>query len=135
MRDTHSILVVDDDSESLMLLTDILKAEGYRVRSADSGKLALASVKESLPSLILLDIRMPGMDGFEVCRRLKAGEETRDVPLMFLSAASEVKERVQGLALGAVDFIGKPFRREELLARVRTHLDLGRLRAQLEHEV
>ena len=135
MTDSCSILVVDDEPESLALLTGILAAEGYQVRSADSGKLALASVAAWLPQLVLLDIRMPGIDGFAVCRRLKSCEETRDIPLMFISAASEMEERVEGLALGAVDYITKPFRREELLARVRTHLELGRLRAQLEKQV
>ena len=135
MIDTCSILVVDDESESLVLLTSILAAEGYQVRSANSGQLALASVASWLPHLILLDIRMPAIDGFEVCRRLKACEQTRNIPLMFISAAREVEERVEGLALGAVDYITKPFRREELLARVRTHLELGRLRARLEEQV
>ena len=135
MTDSHSILVVDDKSESLVLLTGILAAEGYQVRSADSGRLALASIAAWPPHLILLDIRMPGIDGFEVCRRLKASEGTRNIPLIFISAATEVEERVAGLALGAVDYVTKPFRREELLARVRTHLELGRLRAHLEEQV
>jgi two-component system cell cycle sensor histidine kinase/response regulator CckA len=85
--------------------------------------------------LILLDILMPGMDGFEVCRRLKAGENTRDVPVMFITSARNVEERVEGLRLGAVVFINKLFRPEELLARVRTHVELGRLRADLERQV
>jgi PAS domain S-box-containing protein len=135
MTDRCSILVVDDDTESLALLTGLLSAEGYQVRPANSGQLALASLATGLPQLILLDIRMPGIDGFEVCRRLKAYDETRDIPLIFLSAAREVEERVHGLGLGAVDFVTKPFRREELLARVRTHLELGLLRAELEDQV
>jgi two-component system cell cycle sensor histidine kinase/response regulator CckA len=135
MPDSHSILVVDDESESLALLTGILVAEGYQVRSANSGKLALASIAAWRPQLILLDVRMPGIDGFEVCRRLKASEETRDIPLMFISGATEVEGRAAGLALGAVDYITKPFQREELLARVRTHLELGRLRDRLERQV
>lgn len=135
MTESHSILVVDDESESLALLTGILVAEGYHVRSANSGQLALASVAAWLPRLILLDIRMPGIDGFEVCRRLKAREETRNIPLLFISAARDAQERVKGLALGAVDYIIKPFQRDELLARVRTHLELGRLRTQLETQV
>ena len=135
MTDSYNILVVDDESESLVLLTEILAAEGFEVRSANSGQLALASIAAWVPQLILLDVRMPGIDGFEVCRRIKSSEETRDVPLMFISAATAVEERVAGLALGAVDFINKPFQREELLARVRTHLELGHLRAQLESRV
>jgi len=135
MIDSHSILVVDDESESLTLLTATLVAEGYQVRSANSGQLALASVSAWLPHLILLDIRMPGIDGFEVCRRLKAREETRNIPILFISAARDTEEMVKGLALGAVDYITKPFQREELLARVRTHLELGRLRTRLETQV
>jgi PAS domain S-box-containing protein len=134
---THgsSILIVDDDRESLALLTSLLGAEGYDVRPAENGQLALASAAGQPPHLILLDIRMPGMDGFEVCRRLKACEDTRDIPLMFITSAREVEERVEGLRLGAVDFINRFFRPEELLARVRTHLELGRLRTDLEKQV
>jgi PAS domain S-box-containing protein len=125
------ILVVDDTPESLLMLVNILNAEGYQVRPADSGELALASVAAAKPELILLDIRMPGMDGFEVCRRLKAVKETRDIPVMFLSAVPDSEERVEGLKLGAVDFVSKPFFKEELLARIDTHLELSRLRGRL----
>jgi PAS domain S-box-containing protein len=135
MTDSHSILVVDDESQSLTLLTGILEAEGFRVRSTNSGQLALPSVAAWLPRLILLDIHMPGIDGFEVCRRLKSSEKTRSVPILFISADRDTEEQVAGLALGAVDYITKPFKREELLARVRTHLELGRLRAHLEEQV
>jgi len=135
IRDKGSILVVDDTSDSLRVLTSTLTAEGYTVQPADSGELALASIAANPPELILLDIRMPGMDGFEVCRRLKAQEYSRNIPVVFLSALSEVGDRVEGLKLGAVDFISKPFRKEELLARVETHLELARLRASLERRV
>src|SRR5579864_4398817 len=127
-----TILVVDDESESRTLLTAILTAEGYGVRLADGGALALASIELNRPELILLDVRMPGLDGFEVCRRLKQRDETRDIPLIFISASGEIEEHVEGFRLGAVDFVTKPFQREELLARVRTHLELGQLRAELE---
>jgi PAS domain S-box-containing protein len=130
-----SILVVDDDRESLALLTSVLAAEGYDVRPADSGELGLASAIAKPPQLILLDIRMPGLDGFEVCRRLKACENTRDVPVLFITAAKETEERVEGLRLGAVDFISELFQPAELLARVQTHLELGRLRSDLEKQV
>jgi PAS domain S-box-containing protein len=135
MKYSRTILVVDDDPRSLALLAGILSGEGYRVRPADSGELALASIAANPPQLILLDIRMPGLDGFEVCRRLKGCEETRDIPIVFLSAATEVEERVEGLRLGAVDFISKPFSRDELLARVQIHLELATLRVELEHQV
>jgi PAS domain S-box-containing protein len=135
VNDNSTILVVDDDSDSLRLLTDILTAEGYCVRPADSGELALASVRAAPPELIMLDIRMPGMDGFEVCRRLQADEGSRGIPIIFLSAVGQLEDRVLGLSLGAADFISKPYQRPELLARVRTHMELGRLRAHLEQQV
>jgi PAS domain S-box-containing protein len=129
------ILIVDDDAESRALLTAILTAEGYKVRAADGGELALASIALRRPALILLDMRMPGIDGFEVCRRVKQNPDTRDIPVMFLSASGELQQRVEGIRLGAVDFVTKPFQREELLARVRTHLELSLLRANLEKKV
>ena len=134
MTDAGSILVVDDESEALAFLTGILAAEGYHVRSADSGQLALASVAACPPQLILLDLHMPDIDGLEVCRRLKVRDEARNIPLMFMSAAGETEERLKGLALGAVDYVTKPFQREELLARVRTHIELDLLRTQLERQ-
>ena len=135
MTDTSSILVVDDEADSLSVLANILSAEGYQVRTADSGGLALKSVAAWLPELILLDVRMPGLDGFDVCQRLKTSDTSRGVPVIFITAAGEVDERVKGLAAGAVDYISKPFHREELLARVRTHLELARLRKDLEQQV
>ena len=135
MTDNPSILVVDDEADSRSLLTGILVSEGFPVRTADSGRLALASVDAWLPELILLDIRMQGMDGFEVCRLLKADDKSQRVPVIFITAATDVEERVTGLAVGAVDYISKPFQREELLARVRTHLELSRLRENLERQV
>lgn len=126
------ILVVDDTPASLKLLTELLQAEGYEVRSAISGELALHAATINPPELILLDIRMPVMDGFEVCRRLKAQAETRDVPVIFVSSLSETVEKVEGFELGAVDFVTKPYQREELLIRVRTHLEMARLRNRLE---
>lgn len=132
MTDKGQILAVDDTPASLKLLTDILKEEGYEVRSAISGELALHAAASEPPELILLDIRMPEMDGFEVCRRLKANPSTRNVPVIFVSAMSETDEKVQGFRLGVVDFVTKPYQRDELLARVHTHLELNRLRNHLE---
>ncbi|MCE5181243.1 MAG: response regulator [Betaproteobacteria bacterium] len=132
MTDKGRILAVDDTPASLRLLTDILKMEGYEVRSAISGELALHAAISNPPELVLLDVRMPEMDGYEVCRRLKAQAETRDVPVIFVSAVSETDEKVHGFKIGAVDFVTKPYQRDELLARVRTHLELNRLRNHLE---
>jgi response regulator RpfG family c-di-GMP phosphodiesterase len=114
------------------LLTDILKAEGYEVRAAISGELALHAAATNPPDLVLLDIRMPGMDGYEVCRQLKAGTATCDVPVIFVSSASEMSEKLKGFEMGALDYVTKPYQRDELLARVRTHLELNRLRNHLE---
>ncbi|WP_176957368.1 response regulator [Mariprofundus sp. KV] len=128
---SSEILVVDDTPASLKLITETLRGEGYQVRPANSGQLALNSAVAKPPQLILLDIRMPGMDGFEVIRKLKADEITRDVPVIFLSASVELESHIKGFDLGAVDFVTKPFQRQELLARVRTHLELYRLRARM----
>jgi len=122
-----TILVVDDTPSALKVLTDTLAANGYQVRPANSGELALASVAKKPPELILLDIRMPGMDGFEVCRELKSREESRDIPVIFISALTDLDDRLEGFSHGAVDFVTKPFQQEELLARVCTHVALRRL--------
>jgi PAS domain S-box-containing protein len=136
MSDNYGrILVVDDESRAIELLTSILEGEGYEVQAADSGKLALISIAAQPPELILLDVKMPMMDGFEVCRRLKETEHGRRIPIVFVSALKEPHTWVEGLAIGAVDFVSKPFKREVLLARIRTHLELGRLRADLEARV
>jgi PAS domain S-box-containing protein len=129
------ILVIDDEPDMLALLTSILTEDGYQVRPADSGALALDSVATSPPELILLDMWMPEMDGLETCRQLKARKESQDIPVVFVSGSVEAEARVEGLELGAVDFVTKPFNRAELLARVRTHLELKRLRSQLEKQV
>jgi two-component sensor histidine kinase len=130
-----SLLIVDDTPESLMFLADLLSAKGYEVITADNGVKALALLSENKPDLILLDIIMPYMDGFEVCRRIKENITTRLIPILFISSLSETSERVEGLRLGAVDYISKPFQREELLMRVQTHMELSQLRAGLERQV
>ncbi|MBK8475509.1 MAG: response regulator [Opitutaceae bacterium] len=131
MSSPGSILVVDDTHASLKLLTRLLTTSGYRVQPADSGPLALAAVTAQPPELILLDLRMPGMDGFEVFRRLQAHPESRAIPVIILTGETDDQLRMEGLRLGAVDFISKPFHEEELLARVRTHLELSRSRTRL----
>jgi PAS domain S-box-containing protein len=126
------ILVVDDIPANLKLLTDILTVRGYRVRPAGSGRLALRSAALKAPDLVLLDVKMPGMDGYEVCRHLKSDEKIRDVPVIFISALDETRDKVRGFDAGCVDFITKPFHQEEVLARVETHLSLRRLQKRLE---
>jgi len=129
------ILVVDDEPDALALLISVLTEEGYHVRPADSGKLALASVENAPPELILLDMRMPGMDGLEVFRQLKVRKESREIPVVFVSGSADVEARVESWEMGALDFVTNPFNRAELLARVRTHLELSRLRSRLEEQV
>lgn len=134
MNNIGVILVVGETSESMELLTEHLTAEGYQVRLADSGKVALTFAAARPPELILLDNHLPDMDGFEVCRRLKTREESRTIPIIFINASPDVDTQVAGLRLGAVDFITLPFHPEEFLARIQIHLELGRLHARLEQE-
>jgi putative two-component system response regulator len=128
------ILAVDDMPALLGLLSELLTGAGYSVRQAPSGELALWTAQMRPPEIILLDVRMPGMNGMEVCRQLKADPATTDVPVIFLSALNESVDKVQGLALGAVDYITKPYQPEEVLARVNTHITLARYRKALEAE-
>ncbi|MES9898370.1 MAG: HD domain-containing phosphohydrolase [Sedimenticola sp.] len=126
------ILVVDDILENIKLLRDLLGGKGYKVRPATNGARALAAVKGRNPDLILLDIRMPGMDGFEVCKRLQKDDQTKDIPIIFVTASVETSEVIKGFHLGAVDYITKPFHEEEVLARVGTHLELSQMRKNLQ---
>ena len=129
------ILVVDDTQASLDLLIELLTQAGYTVRPAQDGHMALRSAQAQPPELILLDVRMPDIDGFEVCQRLKKHPKTQDIPIIFLSALREIHDKVKGFELGAVDYIAKPYQPEEVLARVRTHIELHRLQSQLEERV
>ncbi|NIN01602.1 MAG: response regulator, partial [candidate division Zixibacteria bacterium] len=113
---------VDDNTTNLQVLHEILGGRGYRLLIAKNGETALSIAHKAKPSLILLDIMMPGMDGYEVCRRLKADPETQDIPVIFLSALDDTKDKVKGLDLGAVDYVSKPFQAEEVIALVNTHL-------------
>jgi signal transduction histidine kinase len=125
------ILVVDDTPANLQLLTQMLKEKGYKVRPAPNGELALRGALVSPPDLILLDITMPNMDGFEVCARLKADERLRDIPVLFISALNEASNKIHAFEAGGVDYVAKPFNIEEVEARVRTHLELCRRRREL----
>jgi phosphoserine phosphatase RsbU/P len=129
---TASILVVDDVSANLQVLTGMLKDRGYKVRPVPNGKLALSAARKAPPDLILLDINMPEMSGYEVCQHLKDDESLRGIPVIFISALNENLDKVKAFAIGGVDYITKPFQMEELHARVETHLKLRRLQVQLE---
>ena len=125
------ILIIDDTPTNLSLLSQMLTAQGYGVRLAKNGPRALESARLLPPDLILLDIRMPGMDGFEVCTRLKEDESTREVPVIFISALDDVMDKVRGFQVGGIDYITKPFQLEEVLVRTETHLALRRLQWHL----
>ena len=127
-----NILIVDDIPANLKVLGDILKEEGYKVRPVPNGALALQVAEKERPDLILLDIMMPDMDGYEVCRRLKENKLLHDIPVIFISALSETNDVVKALKYGGVDYITKPFRAEEISARVKTHIKLRRQSIELQ---
>ncbi len=130
-----NILVVDDTPANLSLLTNMLKEKGCKIRPVTSGKLALKVIENEAPDLILLDINMPEMDGYEVCRRLKADRRFSDIPVIFISAYTETIDKVKAFSVGGVDYITKPFQFEEVEARVKTHLKLHRYQVFLEELV
>jgi signal transduction histidine kinase len=130
----NSILVVDDVLINIKVLLEILTEAGYKVAVAKNGKSALEKIEEVMPSLILLDVMMPVMDGFETCRILKSNPKTKDIPIIFMTALSESINKVKGLKLGAVDYITKPFEHEEVLARIHVHLELRRTQLKLAQE-
>src|ERR1022692_175522 len=129
---TASILVVDDTPANLQVLAGMLKDRGYKVRPVPSGKLALAAATSQPPDLILLDIHMPQMNGYEVCEHLKADDQLKGIPVIFISALTEQLDKVKAFAIGGVDYLTRPFQMEELHARVETHLKLRRLQIELE---
>ena len=129
------ILIVDDTPANLRLLSQILTERGFQARAVLNGPRALATAQAVLPDLILLDIMMPQMDGFEVCRRMKADERTRNIPILFISALSETEDKIRAFTAGGVDYITKPFQPEEVAARVRTHLALRNLQESLRQEI
>ena len=130
----HKVLIVDDTPENIQVLIGTLKDQ-YAIVAAINGEKALKmAVAEPRPDLILLDIMMPGMNGFEVCRRLKADSGTRDIPVIFLSALDDTADKVKGFAEGAVDYISKPFQPEEVHVRVNTHLTINRLNREVQHQ-
>ncbi len=126
-----NILIVDDVPKNLQVVGTILRQQGYGVTAAMNGSEALEGLKQKAPDLILLDLMMPEMDGLEVCRRLKADMATAQIPVIFLTASNEMEHLVQGFESGAVDYVTKPFNPPELLARVRTHLELKHARERL----
>ena len=129
-----NILIVDDTPANLRLLTGILIEQGYNVRPARNGSQALSVAQAINLDLILLDIMMPEMDGYQVCQKLKAGDKNHNVPVIFISAINDVLDKVKAFAVGGVDYITKPFQVEEVLARVQTHLALRHLQSSLQEK-
>ncbi len=133
-NEIETILIVDDMLVNLHLLSKILTDHRYKVRAVKTGYETIASVNYELPDLILLDIILPDINGYEVCTQLKANEKTRLVPIIFLSALDKTEEKLRGFEVGGVDFITKPFIVEEVLVRVQTHLEITRQRTQLKKD-
>jgi two-component system, sensor histidine kinase and response regulator len=126
------ILIVDDQLDNLRLLSDLLTQQGYEVRTVTRGSAALMGVEAQLPHLILLDIFMPEMDGYEVCQRLKGNPQTREIPVIFISALNEVFDKVKAFTVGGVDYVTKPFQIEEVIARIETQLSLRRMQVRIQ---
>jgi len=135
MSSPELILVVDDTPANLEVVCETLSDAGYEVATAINGDRALKRVQAYPPDLILLDVQMPGIDGFETCKRLKADPKTASIPIIFMTALSDADSKVKGFVLGAVDYITKPFQEQEVLARVKTHLQLRQLTKNLEQRV
>ena len=127
-----NILIVDDTPANLEILGGMLRGHGMKIRVAPDGRHALAAMERSAPDLVLLDINMPGMDGYEVCARMKASERLANVPVIFLSARTELEDKVKAFQVGGVDYVTKPFQFEEIMARVEAHLNLQRLQQALK---
>ncbi len=130
-QQSFRIFVVDDMPANIGVLSDFLTAQGFEVLIAQTGSSALQKIENAEPHLILLDIFMPGIDGFETCRRLKANPKTKGIPIIFMTALKDTVDQVKGLELGAVDYVTKPFQQEEILARIKTHLSISQLQQQL----
>ncbi|MFS8120611.1 MAG: response regulator, partial [Microcoleus sp.] len=129
-----AILIVDDNPNNLAVLFDFLTKSGFKVLVARTGESAIKKAEYSLPDLILLDVLMPGIDGFETCRRLKAGDLTKDIPVIFMTALNETEDKVKGFSLGAVDYVTKPIHNEEVLARAQAHLIVRQLTQKLQQQ-
>ena len=129
-----NILVVDDTPANLQILISLLSKKGYTVRPMPSGKLALEGIHLNYPDLILLDIQMPELDGYEVCKHLKADPRTQNIPVIFISALDDIFDKIKAFKVGGIDYITKPFHAEEVLSRVKTHITLYKLQKQLQEK-
>ncbi len=129
-----TLLLVDDIPTNLKMLFNYLKSLGFKVRIANNGEKAIEQIERTPPDLILLDVMMPNLDGFEVCRRLKANAQTRDIPIIFMTAKTETVDKVKGFEVGAVDYVTKPIQQEEVLARINAHLTIRNLQKSLQQK-
>ncbi|MGK7954036.1 MAG: response regulator [Crocosphaera sp.] len=134
-NDSSNILVVDDTPDNLRLLSAMLSEQGYKVRKALNGKTALNTIYQVPPDLILLDINMPSINGYEVCKKLKTDVKTKDIPVIFISALDDVLDKVKAFEVGGVDYISKPFQAEEVIARIENQLTIQRQKKQLQQEI
>ncbi|MBU1660318.1 MAG: response regulator, partial [Chloroflexi bacterium] len=128
----QTILIIDDEPANLAVVADYLAQSGFQIKVTQTGEAGFELARRTPPDLILLDVRMPGIDGFEVCRRLKADERTREIPVIFMTIMTRVEDKVTGFEVGGVDYITKPFQHEEVLARVTAHLRIRDLTQKLE---
>jgi two-component system, NtrC family, sensor kinase len=133
-HDVATILIIDDSTTNLEVLSSTLSEAGYKVKTQLDGRTGIEQARKELPSLILLDLMMPQMDGFETCRKLQADPETQSIPVIFMTASSDPEDKIQGFRVGAVDYIVKPFQREEVFARIEVHLKLRRLQEALTQQ-
>jgi len=131
----NTILVIDDNKMNIGILINTLKLDGFKTVTARSGAMGIRRAEFSEPDLILLDVMMPGIDGFETCRRLRADDRTKDIPVIFMTALTDVKDKLRGFEVGAVDYVTKPFEEAEVLARVKMHLALRNTQKQLREEI
>jgi DNA-binding response OmpR family regulator len=125
------VLIIDDSPTNLRILLKYLKTSGFDVIVAESGEKGLSELEKSPPDIILMDVMMPGIDGFETCKRLKEKEENKEIPVIFMTSLSEVSDKIKGFGAGAVDYITKPFKQEEVLLRLNTHLTIRRQKIEI----
>lgn len=127
----NTVLIIDDEAANIQVLSDFLEAQGIEIMIAKNGTDGISRAKKGQPDLILLDIRMPGMDGYEVCLQLKSDEATREIPIIFMTGLTELDDKLKAFVVGGVDYVTKPFQESELLARVSVHLKMSNLQKEL----
>ena len=131
MNYNNTLLIIDDEPANIQLISEFLESQGVEILVAKNGADGISRAKKGQPDLILLDIRMPGMDGYEVCHQLKSDEATKDIPIIFMTGLTELDDKLKAFAVGGVDYITKPFQESELLARVSVHFTISNLQKEL----